>query len=190
MQKQRATAKQPKHFSYLFCSLFFISCVSTPKDDVSVTQREKIYWKVYPKSDNTFYILPRPEFTTDLSTPERMNRLSIEQARTLARELNSNLQFRVDVQLEGTERMVRLNPEPLIEDVLEVCKTTLHEHPILEKRCKKELAWEAKGERPDIYLVYDACEAVDMANALNKLYRRSLNSKDQGLCPELPQVEK
>ncbi len=164
-----------------------ISCISTSQGQPKADSDKRVYWKVYPKSDNTYYILPRPELTTSLATPQAMNALSDEQARGMAAKLNANLQFKVEVENEGGTRMVRVAPEPLTEDIIEICKAP-NVHPFLQARCKKELAWAAKGERPDIYLKFEDCEAVVTANALNKLYGRP--AVPQTLCPALPQVEK
>lgn len=171
----------------LFGCFVSISCVSTSQRLSKADPDKRVYWKVYPKSDNTYYILPRPELTTSLATPQAMNALSDEQARGMATQLNAKLRFKVEVENEGGTRMVRVAPEPLTEDILEICKAT-NVHPFLQARCKKELAWAAKGERPDIYIQFEECEAVVTANALNKLYGRP--AVPQTLCPALPQVEK
>lgn len=153
----------------------------------SGSDNPRLYWKVYPKSDNTFYILPRPELTTTLSTPSEMNNLRKDQAEQMAGKLNAGLQFSVQVSNEAGSRMVRVSPEPLIEDIIDACKTQ-RRHPFLEGRCKKELAWAAKGERPDIYLQFDDCEAVAFASALNRIYGKVMPSTN--LCPAWHQVEK
>lgn len=157
--------------------------ISTP----AAAEQQRLYWKVYPKSDNTFYILPRPELTKSLSTPSAMNSLGKEQAESMARNLNSALQFTIEVSNEGGTRMVRVNPEPLLEDLVDICKTQ-GRHPFMDARCKKELAWASKGERPDIYLQFDDCEAVAFASALNKIYRKP--QARTNLCPAWNQVEK
>lgn len=144
-------------------------------------QNERLYWKVFPKSDNTFYLIPRPELTTPFSTPEKINSLSLEQAQEMAQQLNTKLQFRVEKTNEGGELMVRILPEPLLEDIIHICRQS-PVNPLLENRCKKELNWEAKGSRPDIYLKFDACEATLLARELNKLYRRQQPTLN--LCPQ------
>lgn len=163
------------------------SCVTTQRSDGTASEGQRFYWKVYPKSDNTYYILPRPELTNALPTPEAMNRLKEEQARGMAEKLNSQLQFKIKIETEAGDRMIRIVPEPLIEDILEICRTK-DRHPFLQNRCKKELAWDARGIRPDIYLKIDECEAVALTNHLNALYRKPSISTQ--LCPALHQVEK
>ncbi|MEN9808849.1 MAG: hypothetical protein RLZZ488_416 [Pseudomonadota bacterium] len=162
-------------------------CVSGGGQKSEGEQSKRLYWKVYPKSDNTFYILPRPELTTSLPSASAMNNLKPEQAEEMVRKLNSNLQFTVKVSDEAGTRMVRVAPEPLIEDIVEVCKGK-NVHPFLQSRCSKELNWAAKGIRPDIYLQLDDCQAVVLANALNRLYGAPAGKNDR--CPELDQVEK
>ncbi|MEY3903369.1 MAG: hypothetical protein RL189_2675 [Pseudomonadota bacterium] len=162
-------------------------CVSGGGQKLQGEQGKRLYWKVYPKSDNTFYILPRPELTASLSSEAAMNNLKPEQATEMARKLNSNLQFTVKVSDEAGTRMVRVSPEPLIEDIVEVCKGK-NVHPFLQSRCSKELNWAAKGMRPDIYLQLDDCQAVILADALNRLYGAPAGKNDR--CPELDQVEK
>lgn len=167
------------------CSL--CACVSTPKNKSESRSGQRLYWKVYPKSDNTYYILPRPELTQTLSTPREMNSLNDKQAEIMASKLNSSLQFKVQVENESGTRMTRIIPEPLLEDIIEICKAP-DVHAVIQSRCSKELSWAAKGSRPDIYLKFSDCEAVVTANALNKLYGRK--SDVQNLCPEIPHVEK
>lgn len=163
-------------------------CATTrQQSSVQSTTQRRLYWKVYPKSDNTFYILPRPELTADLSTPGKMNALAKDQAMAIADSLNTSLQFKAQVNTEAGVRVVRIAPEPLIEDVVEVCREKAV-HPFLEPRCQKERGWAERGQRPDIYLPFDTCEAVVLANALNKLYGRNAIATE--LCPELRQVEK
>lgn len=172
----------------LFCLTGLLpACVSTQASTSKESQSRKLYWKVYPKSDNTFYILPRPELTAELSTPESMNKLREEKARAMAAKLNAELQFKVQASVEGGSRMIRIIPEPLLEDIIEICKAK-EPHPFLQSRCKKELAWAEKGIRPDIYLQWDECEAVVTANALNTMYGK--NKISPSLCPALNQVEK
>lgn len=166
---------------------FLPACVSTRSSDAKVSQAGKIYWKVYPMSDNTFYILPRPELTTELPTPELMNKLKEDKARAMAAKLNAELQFKVQASVEGGSRMIRIVPEPMLEDIIEICKAKTP-HPFLQSRCKKELAWAEKGIRPDIYLQWDECEAVVTANELNAMYGK--NKVSPSLCPALNQVEK
>jgi hypothetical protein len=173
--------------SIIFCAAHLSGCVSTSTGSGSRDADKRIYWKIYPKSDNTYYILPRPELTQSLSSPREMNTLSDEQARAMASKLNASLQFKVQVENESGTRMTRIIPEPLLEDIIEICKAK-EVHPVMQSRCKKELAWAAKGVRPDIYLQFSDCEAVVTAHALNKLYGKETAA--QTLCPELPQVEK
>lgn len=162
-------------------------CVSSSGQKAQSEQGKRLYWKVYPKSDNTFYILPRPELTTQLPSVSAMNNLKPKQAEEIVRKLNSNLQFTAQVTDEGGTRMVRVSPEPKIEDIVQICKSA-SVHPFLQSRCSKELNWAAKGVRPDIYLQLDDCQAVVLANALNRLYETPTAKTDR--CPELDQVEK
>ncbi|NBX17555.1 MAG: hypothetical protein EBR09_09340 [Proteobacteria bacterium] len=165
----------------------FTACVTAPAAQTAPESGGRLYWKVYPKSDNTYYILPRPELTQSLSSPREMNSLTDEQARKTAGQLNASLQFRVQVENEGGTRITRVVPEPLLEDMIEICKAP-DVHAVLQLRCKKELAWAAKGMRPDIYLQFSDCEAAAAANALNRLYGK--NTVPQNICPAIPQVEK
>ena len=148
---------------------------------------QRLYWKVFPKSDNTFYLIPRPELTLELPTPEKMNSLPEQRARGLAEKLNAQLHFEAKAEMEGGEQVFRVQPEPLLEDILAVCKMK-SVHPILENRCRKERAWEEKGQRPDIYLLLDACQAAALADALNDLYGKP--RKPASFCPEKDQVAK
>jgi hypothetical protein len=150
-------------------------------------QEHRLYWKVFPQSDNTFYILPRPELTQELSTPAAMNHLKKEQAVQLAHRLNSQLQFKAVIMMEGATRMVRVSPEPLLEDIIDICKQK-DVHPILATRCKKELDWQERGHRPDIYLLMNNCEAVVLADALNTLYHAPRS--ENHLCRELKNAVK
>ena len=171
-------------------ALFVLSSACTTTSQLSGAEKtsgERLYWKVYPKSDNTFYLLPRPEFTSEFPDPHAINSLKETQAQVMASKLNSQLQFNVSKADEGGTLVVRIVPEPLIEDIVDICAQGAP-HALLEKRCKKELAWHQKGSRPDIYLAFDACEAVVMANKLNDLYKKP-HSKST-LCPALNQVEK
>jgi hypothetical protein len=148
---------------------------------------QRLYWKVFPKSDNTFYLIPRPELTQDLPTPEKMNSLPEQHARVLAEKLNAELRFEAKSEMEAGSQIFRVSPEPLLEDILALCKKGPI-HPILENRCKKERAWEEKGQRPDIYLMLDACQAATLADALNDLYGKK--RVPSALCPERDQVAK
>lgn len=161
------------------------ACTTTSHPDISSQAKTagRLYWRVYPKSDNTFYLIPRPELTTQFPNPEAMNNLPREQAEKMATALNSALQFSVEKTNEGGTLMIRVVPEPLLEDVLEICRQKPAQL-FLESRCQKELAWSEKGYRPDIYLKFDACEAVALARALNVIYGKKDSPSD--LCPQLP----
>jgi hypothetical protein len=97
------------------------------------------------------------------------------------------LQFKVEQSMEGNTLMVRIVPEPLLEDIIDLCRAS-KPHPFLENRCKKELAWAARGARPDIYMQYDACEAAVMMRSLNRLY--GITSPTTNVCPQIDQVAK
>lgn len=166
-------------------------CVTPPlsgqQGGSEATTEQRLYWKVYPKSDNTFYLLPRPELTRELSTPEKMNSLPEPRAREMAQKLNAQLHFEAKAETESGQTTGRVHPEPLLEDILAVCRKKFV-HPFLESRCKKELSWQEKGQRPDIYLMLDTCQAAALADALNNLYGKS--KKPSSLCPEKDHVAK
>jgi len=151
------------------------------------SQGARAYWKVFSKPDGTYYIIPRPEFTPEFPTVPSINSLSRAKADEWAAQLNSQLQFRIEKSIEGSQLMVRVVPEPLLEDIVDLCRTT-RPHAVLENRCKKELAWASRGARPDIYMQYETCEAVAMMRALNELYGRPSPAND--LCPQIDQVAK
>lgn len=160
------------------------ACTTTtrPEPGSQAKTPRRLYWRVYPKTDNTFYLIPRPEFTTQFQTPEEMNNLPREQAEKMASVLNSSLQFSVEKTNEGGTLMFRVVPEPLLEDILEICRQKPAQL-LLESRCQKELAWSEKGYRPDIYLKLDACEAVALAQSLNIVYEKQ--NSPSNLCPQL-----
>lgn len=131
----------------------------------------KDYWRAVAKPDGHFYIIPRPELTPEFPTPEAINHLTAEQAKTMTDTLNTSLQFNVTENDENGEAFVRITPEPHLEDILEVCRRFPNEE-VIQIRCQKELKWAAGKARPDIYLRYTACEAVFFATQLNALYQK------------------
>ena len=163
-------------------------CATTSRPAAKPTaENQRSYWKVFQKTDGTCYLIPRPELTPEFPTVTSINSLSRADADAVAARLNAQLQFRVERSIEGGTLMVRVVPEPLLEDIVDLCRSG-RPHAFLESRCKKELAWAARGTRPDIYLQYEPCEAAAMMRALNSLYGRPSPATD--ICPQLDQVAK
>ncbi len=89
----------------------------------------------------------------------------------MAEHLNDSLQFNVTTHEENGESMIRIEPEPHLEDIVAICRQHPNELSI-QSRCIKELKWVAGKARPDIYLRHRACEAVFFAKQLNRLYEK------------------
>jgi hypothetical protein len=155
------------------CGLPLMSCTSTPKLSSSAMpeQSRRAYWKAVAHPDGRYFILPRPELSTDYPTPDAINNLTYAEATTMVTRLNGALQFNVSVSIENDESVVRITPDPHLEDVLEICRLYPNE-AVIQGRCQKELKWAAGKARPDIYLRYTACEAAFFAKQLNHMYGR------------------
>lgn len=163
-------------------------CATTSSSTTKASaENQRSYWKVFEKSDGTCYLIPRPELNPEFPSITSMNNLSRVDANAMAARLNEQLQFRVERSIEGGTLMVRIVPEPLLEDIVDLCRSGTP-HALLANRCQKEVAWAARNTRPDIYLQYEPCEAAVMMRELNKLYGRPSPAND--VCPQLDQVAK
>lgn len=158
----------------LVCLLPLVSCVSAqPHTGAEDAQQlsPKTYWHAHGKDNGRYYILPRPTLTPDFPTPEHINNLTAEQAKTITAHLNSTLQFRVQEEKDNGNTLIRINPEPHLDDVITICRKNPAQQAI-HARCQKEIAWASKGSRPDIYLQLESCEAEFFAFELNRMYQR------------------
>lgn len=174
MIDQRIEFTVRRRLCVLVCLLPLMSCVAAqPLNGAVKTPRlpEKKYWQAHGKDNGRFYILPRPTLSPDFPTPEDINNLTAEQATTMTTKLNSTLQFRVQEERDNGNTLIRISPEPHLEDVIAICRQYPNQESI-RARCQKELAWASKGLRPDIYLQLETCEAEFFAFELNQIYQR------------------
>lgn len=172
MLHQTLKLKISFQLGWLACSLLLASCVSVPRLSAatSAEQTKKLYWRSVGKPDGRYYIVPRPELSSEFPTPDAINNLTYEQAKAVADRLNASLQFNVTSNTENGNFIIRITPEPHIEDIVAICRQHPREN-VIQNRCLKELKWAASNARPDIYLRHTACEAVFFATQLNVMYQ-------------------
>lgn len=167
-------SKQPVRWLLAGFGLLLASCATTP--GIQSTREHKAesmktYWKAVSKPNSRYYIVPRPELTAEFPTPEAINNLTRQQAQAIVSKLNDKLQFTVAETTENGDSLIRITPEPHLEDIVQICV----QHPTeqsIQDRCRKELKWASDKARPDIYLRFEACEAVFFARQLNNMYQK------------------
>ncbi|MFO0639931.1 MAG: hypothetical protein U0183_12015 [Polyangiaceae bacterium] len=104
-------------------------------------------------------------------TLPRVNALSPTEAVRVSTFLHEKLRFSADEGDANKGIAPSVQPYPLTDDILDVCKTFPADRSgALRERCDEELKYENASERPSIARVYSVEDARALAARLNELY--------------------
>ena len=157
--------------------------------NVDVTLKRE-YWIVISDPSERFFMVPRPDGdprvvaecarggelaalfanaklceSATQATLARVNGLSRDEAMKASTFLHRKLAF------VASEDGTRVEPYPLVTDVLDVCKTYgVDRAGALKNVCDTELGYEGKGDRPAIATLYTREESTVLAARLDDLY--------------------
>ena len=105
------------------------------------------------------------------ATLPRINALSASEAIQVSTFLHEKLRFRANEGDAAKGVFPSVQPYPLTDDVLEVCKAfPVDRNGPLRERCDEELKYETGGDRPAIARIYSIEDAQALATRLNELY--------------------